>query len=146
MNAAAAMATCIAKISEHAFGNAIDIASFRLADKKSMAVANRRQDQDLESRWLMALRISACGYFTTVLGPGSNAAHAEHYHFDLGLHGKIRQLPDLRIRLLMPPACLDAARRSFRPAGLMPGSIFFSSIEEKARRKKLRGAIVARRN
>ena len=36
----------------------------------------------------MALRISACGYFTTVLGPGANAAHAEHYHFDLGLHGK----------------------------------------------------------
>ncbi len=76
------------KISEHAFGNAVDIASFRLEDKESMPVANVQKAGHVESRWLMALRISACGYFTTVLGPGSNAAHAEHYHFDLGLHGK----------------------------------------------------------
>ncbi|MGE0241128.1 MAG: extensin family protein [Parvibaculaceae bacterium] len=76
------------KISEHALGNAVDIASFRLASKESMPVANVAKTGNVESRWLMALRISACGYFTTVLGPGSNAAHAEHYHFDLGLHGK----------------------------------------------------------
>jgi hypothetical protein len=44
---------------------------------------------DKESgRWMRALRISGCGYFTTVLGPGANAAHAEHFHFDLGIHGK----------------------------------------------------------
>jgi hypothetical protein len=36
----------------------------------------------------MVLRTTACGYFTTVLGPGSNLAHATHYHFDLGVHGK----------------------------------------------------------
>lgn len=77
-----------AKISEHAFGNAVDIAGFRLASKESMPVSNVAKTENVESRWLMALRISACGYFTTVLGPGSNAAHAEHYHFDLGLHGK----------------------------------------------------------
>jgi hypothetical protein len=77
-----------AKISEHASGNAIDIAAFRLADKESLPVANVQKTEDVESRWLMALRVSACGYFTTVLGPGSNAAHAEHYHFDLGIHGK----------------------------------------------------------
>jgi hypothetical protein len=77
-----------AKISEHAFGNAIDMVSFRLASKESIPVANVTKTDNVESRWLMALRISACGYFTTVLGPGSNAAHANHYHFDLGLHGK----------------------------------------------------------
>lgn len=76
------------KISEHAFGNAIDIASFKLKSKALMPVANVAKADNDESRWLMALRISACGYFTTVLGPGANAAHAEHYHFDLGLHGK----------------------------------------------------------
>ena len=76
------------KISEHAFGNAIDIASFMLASKESFAVSNVIKTGNVESRWLTALRISACGYFTTVLGPGSNAAHAEHYHFDLGLHGR----------------------------------------------------------
>jgi hypothetical protein len=77
-----------AKISEHASGNAIDIAAFKLADKESLPVANVQKTGNVESRWLMALRISACGYFTTVLGPGSNEAHAEHYHFDLGIHGK----------------------------------------------------------
>jgi hypothetical protein len=77
-----------AKISEHAFGNAIDIVSFKLASKESIPVSHVTRTGNVESRWLMALRVSACGYFTTVLGPGSNAAHAEHYHFDLGLHGK----------------------------------------------------------
>jgi hypothetical protein len=77
-----------AKISEHASGNAIDIVSFRLASKQSTPVANVAKTGNAESRWLMALRISACGYFTTVLGPGSNAAHATHYHLDLGVHGK----------------------------------------------------------
>ncbi len=76
------------KLSEHALGNAIDIASFNLPGKKNLPVANAAKSQNAESRWLMALRISACGYFTTVLGPGSNEAHAEHYHFDLGIHGK----------------------------------------------------------
>lgn len=76
------------KISEHAFGNAVDIASFNLPGKKNLPVSNVAKSQNAESRWLMALRISACGYFTTVLGPGSNEAHAEHYHFDLGIHGK----------------------------------------------------------
>jgi hypothetical protein len=76
------------KISEHAFGNAIDIAAFRLANKKSVPV-NAQSLGDKESgRWMTALRISGCGYFTTVLGPGANAAHAEHFHFDLGIHGK----------------------------------------------------------
>jgi hypothetical protein len=77
-----------AKMSEHAAGNAIDIVSFKLASKESIQVANVTKTGNVESHWLMALRISACGYFTTVLGPGSNAAHANHYHFDLGVHGK----------------------------------------------------------
>lgn len=76
------------KLSEHALGNAIDIASFNLPGKKNLPISNVSLTRNAESRWLMALRISACGYFTTVLGPGSNEAHAEHYHFDLGLHGK----------------------------------------------------------
>jgi hypothetical protein len=76
------------KISEHASGNAIDIVSFKLASKESIPVANVTKTGNVESYWLMALRISACGYFTTVLGPGANAAHANHYHLDLGVHGK----------------------------------------------------------
>jgi hypothetical protein len=76
------------KISEHGFGNAIDIAGLTLANEKRIEVPSVADTEGPDHRLLMALRISACGYFTTVLGPGSNAAHASHFHFDLGKHGK----------------------------------------------------------
>jgi hypothetical protein len=76
------------KISEHAFGNAIDIDGITLTNKKRIEIADAADAQDSDHRLLTALRISACGYFTTVLGPGANEAHASHFHFDLGAHGK----------------------------------------------------------
>jgi hypothetical protein len=69
-----------AKISEHGYGNAVDITTLRMRDGKVINVAG--------SKLFDGFRTSACGYFTTVLGPGSNAAHEKHFHFDLGLHGK----------------------------------------------------------
>jgi hypothetical protein len=69
-----------AKISEHGYGNAVDITTLRMRDGKVVNVAG--------STLFDGFRTSACGYFTTVLGPGSNAAHEKHVHFDLGLHGK----------------------------------------------------------
>jgi hypothetical protein len=77
-----------AKISEHAFGNAIDIDGMTLTNDKRIEIPDVLDKQAPDRRMLMALRTSACGYFTTVLGPGSNAAHASHFHFDLGTHGK----------------------------------------------------------
>ncbi|MBL8905295.1 MAG: extensin family protein [Rhizobiales bacterium] len=77
-----------AKVSEHASGNAVDIDQIVLADKSRIAIAQVANTGDPHYRMLMALRTSACGYFTTVLGPGSNEAHASHYHLDLGVHGK----------------------------------------------------------
>jgi hypothetical protein len=76
------------KISEHGFGNAVDIAGITLANKIRIEVPDVADPLAAHHRLLMALRVSACGYFTTVLGPGSDAAHASHYHFDLGQHGK----------------------------------------------------------
>ena len=69
-----------AKISEHGYGNAVDITTLRMRDGKVINVAG--------SKLFDGFRTSACGYFTTVLGPGSNAAHEKHFHFDLGVHGK----------------------------------------------------------
>ncbi len=68
--------------SEHAKGDAIDIASFVLTDGRRLPV--KQQDP---APLILALRTTACGYFTTVLGPGTDPAHAEHLHFDSGLHG-----------------------------------------------------------
>jgi hypothetical protein len=36
---------------------------------------------------MAAFRTAACGWFTTVLGPGSDAAHADHLHLDIQPHG-----------------------------------------------------------
>ncbi len=78
------------KISEHASGNAVDIDGIMLSNRNRVEIADIAHGQHPRARMLTALRVSACGYFTTVLGPGSNAAHASHYHFDLGLHGRSR--------------------------------------------------------
>ncbi len=76
------------KISEHALGNAIDINGFVFADGRRIAVSKSTTGTEAERRMLMALRISSCGYFTTVLGPGANPAHKDHFHLDFGKHGR----------------------------------------------------------
>lgn len=69
------------KLSEHAFGNAFDIASFTLVDGTVVeATATRNPKQ---SQFLSKVRTAACGPFKTVLGPGSDADHATHFHLDL---------------------------------------------------------------
>ena len=77
-----------AKISEHGFGNAIDITGFQVAGNKKISVSAIPDGPASEVRMLSALRISSCGYFSTVLGPGTNAAHKSHFHFDYGKHGR----------------------------------------------------------
>lgn len=69
------------KLSEHAFGNALDIAAFTLSDGTVIAVEPDPPEKNL--LFLTKVRAAACGPFKTVLGPGSNSDHAEHLHFDL---------------------------------------------------------------
>ena len=59
-----------------------------LANKRQIEIAAVADESNPDRQLLTALRLTACGYFTTVLGPGANAAHATHYHLDLGVHGK----------------------------------------------------------
>lgn len=76
------------KISEHGYGNAVDITFFKLRDGSTIQVKDAPVRAAKGYAALAAMRSSACSAFTTVLGPGANAAHAEHFHFDLGKHGK----------------------------------------------------------
>lgn len=69
------------KLSEHAFGNALDIASFTLSDGKKIEVGPAPPEKD--AQFLNAVRKAACGPFKTVLGPGADADHALHFHLDL---------------------------------------------------------------
>lgn len=68
--------------SEHATGNAIDIAAFILADGRRVSVLDDWQGGDAAARFLHKVRDGACGSFATVLSPDYNAAHADHLHLD----------------------------------------------------------------
>jgi hypothetical protein len=70
-------------LSEHALGNAIDITAVRLIDGRSIRIENLVDAEGPEREFLRAISASACGYFTTVLGPGSDDAHADHLHVDM---------------------------------------------------------------
>ena len=70
-----------AKLSEHAFANAADIMGFAFAGRASIPV-KAMPDGTEEAQFLAAVRGKACGFFRTVLGPGTNAAHANHFHLD----------------------------------------------------------------
>lgn len=72
-----------AKLSEHAKGNALDIAAFATSDGRRIAVRPLDPPTPAVNAFLAAVRTTAGGYFLTVLGPGSDAAHAEHLHVDL---------------------------------------------------------------
>ena len=68
--------------SEHATGNAIDIAAFILADGRRISVAGGWSGAAEQTAFLRRARDEACRVFGTVLSPDYNAAHADHLHFD----------------------------------------------------------------
>jgi hypothetical protein len=72
-----------APISEHAFGNALDIASFTLADGRRISVKDGWRGLPEEQGFLRDVQGAACQQFATVLAPGSNAFHYDHIHVDL---------------------------------------------------------------
>ncbi|WP_244610421.1 extensin family protein [Microvirga pakistanensis] len=75
-----------AKLSEHSFGNAFDVMAFRLADGREIKVATGWRGDPVEQDFLREVFVGACRYFTTVLGPGSDAFHYDHFHIDLARH------------------------------------------------------------
>ncbi len=72
-----------AHISEHAFGNALDIAGFTLADGRHITVKDGWRGLPEEQGFLRDIEAAACRQFTTVLAPGSNVYHYDHIHVDL---------------------------------------------------------------
>lgn len=72
------------RLSEHSFGNALDIAGFRLADGQVITVVKGwRHGSPRESAFLQEVFAGACAEFYTVLGPGSDRYHYNHIHVDL---------------------------------------------------------------
>ena len=75
-----------AHISEHAFGNALDIAEFTLADGHKVSVQYGWHGTPEEQGFLHDVQAAACEDFTTVLAPGANVYHYNHIHVDLMRH------------------------------------------------------------
>jgi hypothetical protein len=80
------------KVSAHAVGLAIDISGFELANGQVLSIG--AGNNPVSEATLQTVRTAACGWFTTVLGPGSDAAHENHLHLDIQSHG-----PDERFRI-----------------------------------------------
>ena len=77
-------------LSEHAYGNAIDIAAFVLADGEAITVKHDWTLGDDRARgFLREVFAAACQRFKTVLGPGE-PYHGDHFHLDLAHHGRDR--------------------------------------------------------
>jgi hypothetical protein len=98
-----------ARISEHAFGNALDIAAFTLADGRTITVKDGWRGTPAEQGFLHDVQESACAVFTTVLAPGSNAYHEDHMHVDLMRRSSGRAVCE--------PVALPGEAASFRAGG-----------------------------
>ncbi len=106
------------KLSEHAFGNAIDVSGFKLADGREISIVRdwKRADTQ-EAAFLHESHAAACQDFTTVLGPGSDSFHYNHFHLDLANHGSTNTGPRRYCRPTPAPGLLPAPAK---PDGLPP--------------------------
>jgi hypothetical protein len=100
-----------ADISEHAFGNPLDIAAFTFADGRKITVKDGWHGAPEEQGFLRDIHSAACEMFTTVLAPGSNAYHYDHMHVDLKQRQSIVCEPDAM------PGEVAAARAGGRYGG-----------------------------
>ncbi|MFC3265746.1 extensin family protein, partial [Camelimonas abortus] len=71
-----------AKLSEHAYANAIDIAGFQFDRRRPFTVSPTHATPD-ESLFQRFIRKNACRIFDTVIGPGGDRFHNDHLHLDL---------------------------------------------------------------
>ncbi len=111
-----------APLSEHSFGNAIDVSGFRLADGREISIVRdwKRTDTQ-EATFLREVHAGACQHFTTVLGPGADVFHYNHFHLDLAMHGSTSNGLRRYCRPNPPP---DLQPPPGRPDGLPPAPNF----------------------
>lgn len=69
--------------SEHSRGRALDVMRIELKSGRDIDVRKPGWFSFRQRGFLNSVRADGCSYFTTVLGPGYDADHADHFHFDL---------------------------------------------------------------
>jgi hypothetical protein len=70
-------------MSEHSKGNALDIMRIELDSGRDIGVRKPGFFAFREKGLLNNVRADACDYFSTVLGPGYDRDHKDHFHFDI---------------------------------------------------------------
>ena len=70
-------------MSEHATGNALDVMSIELKNGTDIDVKKPGFFAFWQRGFLNNVRADGCSYFSTVLGPGYNYDHRNHFHFDV---------------------------------------------------------------
>jgi Extensin-like protein C-terminus len=124
-----------AHISEHAFGNALDIAEFTLADGHKVSVQYGWRGTPEEQGFLHDVQAAACEDFTTVLAPGANVYHYNHIHVDLMRHYNGRHICEPSAI----PGEVVAERARARFAAQHGEPAVTGSIETKPRYKRALG-------
>jgi len=71
-------------LSQHAVGRAIDLAGWTLSDGSRIDVEKDWTDRGPRGRFLHAVALGACRYFSVVLTPSTNGLHHDHFHLDIG--------------------------------------------------------------
>lgn len=79
------------RLSEHAGAQALDVSGFILADGRRIMVLRQWSRQDPAGEYLRLAFSQSCGFFGNSLGPGYNAAHANHFHFGMRGFGVCRK-------------------------------------------------------
>jgi hypothetical protein len=91
------------RLSEHSFGNAVDIMSFTLEDGRKITIKDGWKGEQAAQDFLREVHYAACEQFNTVLGPGADIFHYDHFHFDLARHD-----PEGKRRVCRPKPVLPA--------------------------------------
>jgi hypothetical protein len=115
-------------ISEHAFGNALDIAGFTFADGRKITVKDGWRGTPEEQGFLHDVQFYACETFTTVLAPGYNIYHYNHIHVDLMRRASGRR--PCRPNAIQGEVAAAKARAQY--ASKMRGPAYTGSISSKA--------------
>ena len=74
-----------ARPSNHATASALDVVGFRLRGGGHVSVLRDYRDPGSKGQFLRDVRKGGCRLFGTTLTPDYNAAHADHFHLDMGL-------------------------------------------------------------
>ncbi len=96
-----------ANISEHAFGNALDVAVFKFASGREVTVEHGWKGAYEERGFLRQVHAAACERFSTVLGPGADVFHYDHFHLDLARRPSGRSVCRPAAEELPPPMYRD---------------------------------------